>query len=123
MLVFWVACGGAMGAVLRYMMVQFIDQLIIHHFPFGSLVVNVIGSFLIGALAAVISTRVPISEELRHMLMVGVLASFTTFSSFSLETLNLMQMNQLFLAGINILAQVSCCLVATAGAWYLFRSV
>jgi fluoride exporter len=86
----WIAIGGALGSVLRFFLQGRIQAAHPGTFPMGTLAVNLIGSALIGFLAGwFLST--PVSQNLRLFLMVGILGGFTTFSSFSLENLNLIR--------------------------------
>ncbi len=81
-----VAFGGALGAVGRYLVVSQVAQWSGHGFPFGTLAVNVLGSFAMGLLIEVGALAWSPSQELRAFLAVGVLGAFTTFSTFSMET-------------------------------------
>jgi len=102
-----VGMGGFIGAILRYLVsgfVQNISQSIA--FPHGTLAVNIMGCFLIGMFSHLIEFQGSMTAEMRLMLMVGVLGSFTTYSTFSGETMNLVQDQRLFLALINVLAHV-----------------
>jgi len=93
-----VAAGGALGAVARYLVMVQAGHLFGLNFPFGTFVVNILGSFMLGALIEILSTVWSIGGELRAMLVVGFLGSFTTFSAFSLDTLTLLERGQTGLA-------------------------
>jgi len=98
-----VGVGGFFGAVLRYLIsgyVQNLSQSI--SFPYGTFAVNIIGCFLIGVLSHLVESQAGVSAEMRLLLMVGLLGSFTTYSTFSNETINLLQDQELFLALLNI---------------------
>jgi CrcB protein len=98
-----VGAGGFIGAVLRYLIsgyVQTLTQSV--HFPYGTLAVNIIGCFLIGILSWLAESQAGMTAEMRVLLLVGILGSFTTYSTFSSETVNLLQDQRLFLALINI---------------------
>lgn len=113
----WIAIGGALGSVLRFACSEWI-QVRWPTFPWGTLFVNVLGSLLIGLLAAFSEAgRLGDSLSLRHFLMIGVLGGFTTFSSFSLQTLMLARSGAVLIAGLNVLASVGLCLCA---AWVGF---
>jgi CrcB protein len=86
-----VALGGAFGSVLRYLVGVWTVRMFGVSFPWGTLTVNVVGSFAIGLLAELIARRFNASMELRMLLVTGVLGGFTTFSSFSLDTMVLME--------------------------------
>jgi len=108
-----IALGGACGSVLRFLVSTGIYQWLGKGFPYGTLAVNIIGSFLIGLLAeALILQRITMALEFRAAILVGVLGGFTTFSSFSLETLYLMEQGSFSKAAINVLASVGSCLLA-----------
>lgn len=105
-----VALGGAIGAVFRFLVSSGVYQWLGRGFPYGTLAVNVIGSFLIGLLTeALILERVVISAEYRAAILVGFLGSFTTFSTFSLETLFLLEQGHLTKAALNVLISVCTC--------------
>jgi CrcB protein len=99
----FVGLGGFIGAILRYLVSGGIQNLS-HRidFPYGTLVVNVVGCFLIGALSQLVELQFEITAELRLLLMVGVLGSFTTYSTFSNETISLLQDQRAVLALLNI---------------------
>lgn len=114
-----VAVGSAFGGVVRYAVIDLVTAMADPRFPWGTLVVNISGSLLIGMLGAVASpeSRVALSPALRHTLMGGVLGGFTTFSSFSLQTLALVQTGELGAALLNVLLSVTLCIGACAGGW------
>lgn len=87
----WIALGGAIGAVLRYLTGMGVNALLPFDFPNGTLVVNVLGCFAIGALFATLSTSELFSPFFRPFLIIGVLGGFTTFSSYGMEALILVQ--------------------------------
>ena len=109
----WVALGSALGGVARYWCSGIVAQHVGETFPWGTLIVNVVGSFLIGLIATVSGTdgRFIIPAEARQFMMVGILGGFTTFSSFSLQTLTLARDGEWLLAGANILGSVALCLI------------
>lgn len=108
-----IALGGGLGSVLRYAVSALTHSRISTDFPYGTLVVNVTGSFLIGLLYVLLTERETLDPVWRAGLIIGVLGGFTTFSSFSLETLNLLLGGALGKAALNILLSVGACLVAT----------
>ncbi len=109
----WIGLAGAVGAVLRYLLTQGVMNAFGRGFPFGTLVVNVLGSFMVGVLFVVFWERAEAGELLRLVLVVGLLGSLTTFSAFSLDTWILVQHGAFLKAGANILANVVICLAAT----------
>ncbi|MEA3287168.1 MAG: fluoride efflux transporter CrcB [Candidatus Marinimicrobia bacterium] len=106
-----VGLGGFIGAVSRYW-VSGLAQRMSDRFPFGTLSVNLFGSFLLGVLATLFLEKVIVSQEVRLFVLVGLLGAFTTYSTFSLETLNLMRNNEWLFAGFNILTNVLGTLIA-----------
>jgi CrcB protein len=110
----WIAAGGALGSVARFGAGEGIARLAGAQFPWGTLAVNVAGSFLIGFFATATSPggRWPVGSEGRHFFMTGVLGGFTTFSSFSLQTLGLMREGEWLRAGGNVAGSVVLCLLA-----------
>ena len=114
--VLWVALGSALGGVARYGCSGLMARTIGETFPWGTLFVNVLGSLLIGLVATVSAPegRWLLSMEARQFLMVGVFGGFTTFSSFSLQTLNLLQDGEWLYSGVYIVGSVVLCLV---GVW------
>ena len=110
----WVAIGGALGSVARFGLNGLIAARFGETFPWGTLVINVTGSFLIGVFAAYADPdgRVLISPGNRQFLMIGICGGYTTFSSFSLQTLRLAQDREWLYAGGNILLSVMLCLIA-----------
>jgi len=112
----WVAFGGALGSVGRYAVGRAVARFADGAFPWSTLIVNVSGALLIGFLAGLGTAdgRSTLSADARGFLLVGVLGGFTTFSSFSLETLHLVRDGQWIGAAVNILASVGLCLLAVA---------
>ena len=108
-----IAGAGAIGAVLRYLVASGVYEILGREFPYGTLIVNLIGSFLIGYLFVWFLDRSVASEAWRLAVLVGLLGSFTTFSSFSLETYNLVITGYYGRAAANIIFSVSLCLLGT----------
>lgn len=108
-----IALGGACGSVVRFLVSTGVYQWLGRGFPYGTLSVNVIGSFLIGFLAeALILQKVAFALEYRAAILVGFLGGFTTFSSFSLETIYLIEQGALSKAALNIALSIMACLLA-----------
>jgi CrcB protein len=108
-----VAAGGAAGAVMRWLMASGIQRMAGSAFPWGTLVVNALGSFLLGFLFVWLIERSSASELMRLALTVGFLGAFTTFSTYSLESIRLLQEGAFTLAFGNIVGQVVLCLILT----------
>ncbi len=109
--IIYIAAGGATGAVLRYWASTGIHTLLGRGFPYGTLAVNVIGSFIMGLAFVFLIERLSAGMEWRAGLMIGLLGAFTTFSTFSIETLNLVEAGEPLKAGVNILLSISLCLI------------
>jgi CrcB protein len=110
----WVMLGSALGGVARYWLSGFTAQHIGETFPVGTLIVNVTGSFIIGFFAALTGPdgRVFVGTDARQFVMTGICGGYTTFSSFSLQTLNLARDGEMALAGANAALSLILCLVA-----------
>ena len=112
----WVAIGGALGSMARYGIGGLVSQKSSGAFPWGTLVVNVTGSFIIGILGALTLPEGKMTPQSRtfatQLLITGVCGGYTTFSSFSLQTLNLLRDGEWFYAAGNILLSVILCMIA-----------
>ncbi len=110
--VLWIGLGGFAGAVARYGM-NLLTKQISGTFPWGTMLVNIIGAFLIGVLFE-LSLQSRMDERMTKTLMVGVMGGFTTFSTFSLETLGLFEDGRIGFALLNAVLSVAACVLA---AW------
>ena len=106
-----VALGSALGGLARFLMTNAIPS---EDFPWGTVVVNITGSFIIGFFATLtaVEGRLPASAELRVFLMAGLCGGYTTFSAFSLQTLDLIREDQWLAAGGNVVGSVVLCFLA-----------
>jgi CrcB protein len=109
---FYIGIGGFFGAIFRYQLSGLIHNYFGAHFPSGTLVVNIVGCFLLGVLLTLAEGKFIISPQLRLSLAVGLLGAFTTFSTFSFETIALLQDKLYIKASINILLSVFLGLIA-----------
>ena len=109
-----VALGGAAGALARHGVSTAVAAAFGPRFPLGTLVVNVAGSFAMGWLFALFAERVHVSPEMRLLVMTGLLGAFTTFSTFSVETLALLHAGRWLAGAANVVLGVALCLAA---AW------
>ena len=118
-----VAVGGALGSVARFWLAGAMAVLTGPRFPWGTLLINVLGSFVIGLVAGLTLTpaRVGIHPDVRIFLMTGICGGFTTFSAFSLQTLELMQNGDVVPAFGYAVGSVVLCVIATFGGWLLGR--
>ncbi|WP_428848281.1 fluoride efflux transporter CrcB [Shewanella olleyana] len=108
--IMFVALGGSIGAVFRYVISILMLQLFGSSFPFGTLLVNILGSFLMGIVYAIGLETSHLSPEIKAMVGVGLLGALTTFSTFSNETLLLMQEGLFVKAILNVLLNVILCI-------------
>lgn len=118
-MLWYVAAGSALGGVLRFLMVPWAQRSFAAGFPGGTLVVNVVGSLVIGLVLRVAGEQGAISAEARVFLTVGLCGGFTTFSAFSAETMELLQTGQIGRAAIYITASILLCLLACLVGWLL----
>ena len=110
----WIALGSALGGMARYLCSGVAARLFGETFPWGTLFVNVMGSLIIGFFATLTGPdgRIFVGSAMRQFVMLGMLGGFTTFSSFSLQTLNLAQDGEWLQTGGNIVGSVVLCLLA-----------
>jgi CrcB protein len=118
----WICVAGAVGTGARYLLGGWILRLAGPAFPWGTLTINVLGSFLIGAILQVAFTIEGFNPTLRLALTTGLLGGFTTYSTFNYETLRYLEEGALWLGGLNLGGTVVFCLVAgrlgvMAGRW------
>jgi fluoride exporter len=118
-----IAAGGAAGALLRFWVSGGVYHLLGRAFPYGTMAVNVLGSLAMGYLYVLLLERSIASPELRAALLIGLLGAFTTFSTFSIETLNLIEQAELLKAGLNILLSVTVCILACWAGMILGRAL
>lgn len=112
-----IALGGALGALGRYWVSGVLNNAE-HRLPLGTLTVNALGSFLMGVCCVLILEKTRLSAEMRPLLMTGFMGAFTTFSTFSLETVTLLQEGHVMSALIYIsLSLVLCLMALQAGLW------
>ncbi len=110
----WVAIGSALGGVARYWCSGVAARLFGETFPWGTVIVNIVGSFVIGFFATLTGPdgRLYASSIVRQFVMFGICGGYTTFSSFSLQTLNLVNDGEWLRAGGNVVVSVVCCMVS-----------
>lgn len=106
----FIAAGGSVGAVLRFLTQATVYEFVDRSFPYGTLVVNVMGSFLMGLLSIFLVEKLNLSAEWHMAILIGVLGSFTTFSTFSIETLVLFEQGDIIKAMANVILSVILCI-------------
>jgi CrcB protein len=119
----FIALGGASGAVARYLLAGWAHRLWEGTLPVGTLLVNVVGSFAIGVVYVLLAEKQLIHPDWRGVLMVGFLGAFTTFSTFSLETIGLIESGHPGLAAGYMLASAVVCVLMAGAAMQLTRAL
>ncbi|MBN8520717.1 MAG: fluoride efflux transporter CrcB [Alphaproteobacteria bacterium] len=119
----YVAAGGAMGAVLRYVLGDLVTRMVGQGFPWGTLMINILGSFLMGVVVAGWNKMPSLPPEGYLFLAVGILGGFTTFSTFSLEAVQLWEQGNVAACFIYVMASVLVSILALMGAMLWVRSV
>src|SRR5262245_35422773 len=122
---FWIAIGSALGGMARYWCSGIATRLIGETFPWGTIIVNIVGSFIIGFFATLTGPdgRIFADTLTRQFVMIGFCGGYTTFSSFSLQTLALLQDSEWLLASANITLSVITCLFAVWAGYALAASI
>ena len=116
-----VALGGAVGALLRFMLGNILKIYFLHSF-YATLCINVIGSFLIGYLISLGLVRSLSEDFIKYFLIIGVLGSFTTFSAFSYEAIELFSSNKIFLFILYVTLSIILCIVSSFVGIYLNKN-
>lgn len=117
----WIALGAIVGASARYALSGYITRLVSVAFPWGTLLINITGSFLLGFFMILTTERLLVDVRWRWLFAVGFCGSYTTFSSYAFETFALMEQGQWGLVAFNILGSNLLCLAAVLGGAVLAR--
>lgn len=120
---FWIGIGAAVGANGRYLVGQAVANRLGGSYPYGTLIVNVTGSFLIGLVMVVLTERMALESHWRLLLVVGVLGGYTTFSSFSNEAITLLQQDRLLAFASYVGFSTGFSLLACYGGIVLARAM
>lgn len=107
----YIGIGGFLGSVLRYIFTKYLNN-IFNNIPIGTLVVNIIGSFLLGLLIYSVSFGVNIKSDTRDFIAIGFLGAFTTMSTFAYESFRMFELSEWFLFGLNLFLNIFVCLLA-----------
>jgi len=118
-----VAAGGAFGAVGRFLVMSGAGHFIGHGFPYGTMIVNIAGSFILGSLVEISALVWSPSEEMRAFLVVGCLGAFTTFSAFSMDAMFLWSRGEWVSGGLYIVLSVSFGIAAFVAGMAVFRAI
>jgi CrcB protein len=116
-----IGLGAAIGGVLRFWLSNYTYKFLPETFPYGTLFVNVSGSFILGLIIFYFSEKELLSAQLRIFLAIGFCGGFTTFSTFSLETINLLRESQYWFSFLNIMLNIFLCLLGMYLAYLLTK--
>jgi CrcB protein len=119
----WIALGAVVGASARYFLSSFIAKVFASSFPYGTLIINISGSLLLGFFVAWTSERVLIDPRWRLLVAIGFCGSYTTFSSYAYETFALVEQGQWWLMGLNVIGSNLLCLLSVLTGVALARSL
>ncbi|HAS6203959.1 fluoride efflux transporter CrcB [Vibrio vulnificus] len=118
----FIALGGAFGACSRYLVSELCVVLLGRGFPYGTLTVNVVGSFIMGLLIAAFESELLVTEPWRQIIGLGFLGALTTFSTFSMDNVLLMQQGAFFKMGLNVVLNVTLSITAAWVGFQLLKS-
>ena len=119
----WIALGAVIGASARYFLSGYVARHLSAVFPYGTLLINLTGSFVLGFFLIYSTERVLVDPRWRLFVAVGVCGSYTTFSSFAFESFALMEQGQWLLMGMNILSSNALCLAGVIAGAVLARGL
>jgi CrcB protein len=115
----FIGLGGFFGSIARYGLTSLVQTKSESLFPYGTMLVNIIGCFIIGLLMTLFQERIVVSQNIRLFLIIGILGGFTTFSSFSYDTFAMMKSGNFLDAGLNASVSLFGCLIATWAGFYV----
>jgi len=118
-----IAAGGAVGAVGRFLLTSSAGHWLGHGFPYGTMIVNIVGSLVLGGIIELLALVWSPGEEIRAFIIIGVLGSFTTFSTFSLDTVTLIDRGNILLAAGYVGGSIVISILAFAFGMAMFRQI
>jgi len=118
-----ISIGAVLGANLRYFVAQYVAKLIPSSFPYGTLIINITASFILGFFLVWTTERVLVDPRWRLFVAVGFCATYSTYSSYAFETFALVENGQFWVAALNFLATNVVCFVAVVGGAALARGI
>ena len=119
----WIALGAVVGASARYFLSGLVARSVSAAFPYGTLLINITGSLMLGFFLAYSTDRVLLDPRWRLLVAIGFCGSYTTFSSYAFESFTLMEQGQWLLAGFNVVASNALCLAAVLAGAALARGL
>ncbi len=119
----WIALGGGTGSVLRYLLSMQIDEVSTSPLPLGIMSVNIIGSLLMGFFTWLLIHQFEVNAEIRAAVLFGLIGGFTTFSSFSSQSLTYLLGGEYFLMLLNIVLSVVLCIIAAGAGLFIAKSI
>lgn len=119
----WIALGGGTGSVLRYLLSMQIDEVSTSPLPLGIMSVNIIGSLLMGFFTWLLIHQFEVNAEIRAVVLFGLIGGFTTFSSFSSQSLAYFLDGEYFLMLLNIVLSVVLCIIAAGAGLFIAKSI
>ena len=123
MTLLYIALGGSIGSVLRYLVTTQTSRLLGNNYPYGTLIVNIAGSLAMGLFIGYLVKTLPHSMELRSFIAVGLLGGFTTFSAFSLDAVNMIERGQMVEVAIYIALSVILSIMALFLGLHIIRNI
>jgi CrcB protein len=115
----FIGLGGFLGSIARFGLASFVQNRTESLFPYGTMLVNIAGCFVIGLLMTLFQERIVVGPNVRLFLIIGILGGFTTFSSFSYDTFALLRSGNHLAAGINVTVSLFGCLLATWAGFFV----
>lgn len=115
----FIGLGGFLGSIARFWLASFVQNKTESLFPYGTMLVNISGCFVIGLLMTLFQEKIVVGQNIRLFVIIGLLGGFTTFSSFSYDTIALLKSGNFLSAGLNAGVSLFGCLIATWAGFYI----